>query len=209
MSSVGTVTSLEHHRLARAKGIMRVDQLLPRATLYFDLRSPYTYLVAERADRLFDGLEWRPASADVLHGGELDDDAPRSAADRARLLGLPLVWPEDRPYRVLRAMRVASLAAERGCGGAFVLAASRLAFCGGFDLDDPEILAEAAAAAGIALDDAFHAAGDVARDGPIEAAARLLLAAGVERLPVLKVGRTLFSGEDRLMEAAAAARAAV
>jgi 2-hydroxychromene-2-carboxylate isomerase len=209
MSSVGTVTSLEDHRLARAKGIMRVDQLLPRATLYFDLRSPYTYLVAERADRLFDGLEWRPASADVLHGGELDDDAPRSAADRARLLGLPLVWPEDRPYRVLRAMRVASLAAERGCGGAFVLAASRLAFCGGFDLDDPEILAEAAAAAGIALDDAFHAAGDVARDGPIDAAARLLLAAGVERLPVLKVGRTLFSGEDRLMEAAAAARAAV
>jgi 2-hydroxychromene-2-carboxylate isomerase len=209
MSSVGTVTSLEDHRLARAKGIMRVDQLLPRATLYFDLRSPYTYLVAERADRLFDGLEWRPASADVLHGGELDDDAPRAAADRARLLGLPLVWPEDRPYRVLRAMRVASLAAERGCGGAFVLAASRLAFCGGFDLDDPEILAEAAAAAGIALDDAFHAAGDVARDGPIEAAARLLLAAGVERLPVLKVGRTLFSGEDRLMEAAAAARAAV
>jgi 2-hydroxychromene-2-carboxylate isomerase len=209
MSSVGTVTSLEDHRLARAKGIMQVDQLLPRATLYFDLRSPYTYLVAERADRLFDGLEWRPASADVLHGGELDEDAPRAAADRARLLGLPLVWPEDRPYRVLRAMRVASLAAERGCGGAFVLAASRLAFCGGFDLDDPEILAEAAAAAGIALDDAFHAAGDVARDGPIEAAARLLLAAGVERLPVLKVGRTLFSGEDRLMEAAAAARAAV
>jgi 2-hydroxychromene-2-carboxylate isomerase len=209
MSSVGTVTSLEDHRLARAKGIMRVDQLLPRATLYFDLRSPYTYLVAERADRLFDGLEWRPASADVLHGGELDADGPRAAADRARLLGLPLVWPEDRPYRVLRAMRVASLAAERGCGGAFVLAASRLAFCGGFDLDDPEILAEAAAAAGIALDDAFHAAGDVARDGPIEAAARLLLAAGVERLPVLKVGRTLFSGEDRLMEAAAAARAAV
>jgi 2-hydroxychromene-2-carboxylate isomerase len=209
MSSVGTVTSLEDHRLARAKGIMRVDQLLPRATLYFDLRSPYTYLVAERADRLFDGLEWRPASADVLHGGELEDDAPRAAADRARLLGLPLVWPEDRPYRVLRAMRVASLAAERGCGGAFVLAASRLAFCGGFDLDDPEILAEAAAAAGIALDDAFHAAGDVARDGPIEAAARMLLAAGAERLPVLKVGRTLFSGEDRLMEAAAAARAAV
>jgi 2-hydroxychromene-2-carboxylate isomerase len=209
MSSVGTVTSLEDHRLARARGIMQVGQLLPRATLFFDLRSPYTYLVAERADRLFDGLEWRPASADVLDGGEPDGDAPDAAADRARLLGLPLVWPEDRPYRVLRAMRVASLAAERGCGGAFVLAASRLAFCGGFDLDDPEILAEAAAAAGIGLDDAFHAAGDVARDGPIEAAARMLLAAGAERLPVLKVGRTLFSGEDRLMEAAAAARAAV
>jgi 2-hydroxychromene-2-carboxylate isomerase len=105
-------------------------------------------------------------------------------------------------------MRVASLAAERGCGGAFALAASRLAFCGGFDVDDPEILAEAAAVAGIALDDALHAAGDVARDGPIEAAARTLLAAGAQRLPVLQVGRTLFCGEHRLLEAAAAARAA-
>ena len=186
---------------------MRAGQLLPRTTVFFDLRSPYTYLVAERADRLFDGLEWRPASADVLHGGELEAATARAATDRARLLGLPLVWPEERPYRVLGAMRVASLAVERGCGSAFVLAASRLAFCGGFDLDDPEILAEAAAAAGIALDDALHAAGDVARDGPIEATARMLVAAGAQRLPVLQVGRTLFCGEDRLMEAAAAARA--
>ena len=37
--------------------------------------------------------------------------------------------------------------AEGGRGAGFVLAASRLAFCGGFDLEDPEILAEAAAAA--------------------------------------------------------------
>jgi 2-hydroxychromene-2-carboxylate isomerase len=210
MSSVGTVTSLESHRLARAQaqGMMRVrvGQLLPRATLFFDLRSPYTYLVAERADRLFDGLDWRPASADVLHGGELDDDAPRSAADRARLLGLPLVWPEDRPYRVLRAMRVASLAAERGCGGAFVLAASRLAFCGGFDLDDPEILAEAAAAAGIRLDECLRAGGDPRRDGAMEATGRRLLAAGADRLPVLRIGRSLFWGEQRVGAAAAAVR---
>ncbi len=38
-----------------------------------------------------------------------------------------------------------------GCGAQFALAAMRLAFCGGFDLEDPEILAEAAAAAGIPL----------------------------------------------------------
>ena len=181
--------------------------MLPQPTLFFDLRSPYTYLVAERADRLFEGLELRPASADVLPGGEPDADGPGAADARARLLGLPLVWPEDRPYRVPGAMRVASLAAERGCGAAFVLAASRLAFCGGFDIDDPEILAEAAAAAGIALDDALHAAGDVGRDGPIETAAGMLLAAGAQRLPLLQVGRTLFCGEDRLTEAAAAARA--
>ena len=209
MAFVGTVISLEHHRLTRARRVVGARQLLPQPTLFFDLRSPYTYLVAERADRLFEGLEWRPACADVLHGGELDAEGPSAAAERARLLGLPLVWPEDHPYRVHGAMRVASLAAERGCGAAFVLAASRLAFCGGFDIDDPEILAEAAAAAGIALDDALRAAGDVTRDGPIEAAARTLLAAGAQRLPALQVGRTLFCGEERLMEAAAAARAAV
>jgi 2-hydroxychromene-2-carboxylate isomerase len=194
----------------RSRRVLGARQLLlPQPTLFFDLRSPYTYLVAERADRLFGGLEWRPASADVLHGGELDAEDRRAVDARARLLDLPLVWPEDRPYRVLGAMRVASLAAERGCGAAFVLAASRLAFCGGFDIDDPEILAEAAAAAGIAVDDALHAAGDVVRDGAIEAAAGMLLAAGAQRLPLLQVGRTLFCGEDRLVEAAAAARAAV
>jgi 2-hydroxychromene-2-carboxylate isomerase len=209
MVFVGTVISLEHHRLTRRRRVVGARQLLPQPTLFFDLRSPFTYLMAERADRLFEGLEWRPASADVLHGGELDAEGLTAAAERARLLGLPLVWPQDGPYRVQGAMRVASLAAERGCGAAFVLAAGRLAFCGGFDIDDPEILAEAAAAAGIALDDALHAAGDVTRDGPIEAAARTLLAAGAQRLPALQVGRTLFCGEERLMEAAAAARAAV
>src|SRR4051794_21718531 len=208
MSFVGIVVSLEDHRQMRGRHDVGMRRRPPRATLFFDLCSPYTYLMAERADRLFGGLQWRPASADVLYGGEYDADGTIAAAERARLLGLPLVWPEERPYRVLGAMRVASLAAERGCGAAFVLAAGRLAFCGGFDLDDPEILAEAAAAAGLALDDALHAAGDIARDGPIEAAASMLVAAGAQRLPVLQVGRTLFCGEDRLMEAAAAARAA-
>lgn len=181
-------------------------QVLPRATLFFDLCSPYTYLAAERADRLFAGLEWLPASSDVLHWGARDGDGRCPAAARARLLGLPLAWPEERPYSVHGAMRVASLAAERGCAAAFVLAASRLAFCGGFDIDDPEILAEAAAAAGIGLADALRAAGDVGRDGPIEEAGRLLLAAGAVRLPALRIGRTLFCGEERLTEAALARR---
>jgi 2-hydroxychromene-2-carboxylate isomerase len=201
---MGTVTSLERHRNARSRPLAGARQVLPRAALFFDLCSPYTYLAAERADRMFVGLEWLPASADVLRCGELGADDPSVAAERAKLLGLPLVWPEDRPYRVLGAMRVASLAAERGCGAAFVLAASRLAFCGGFDIDDPEILAEAAAAAGIGLYEALQAAGDIARDGAIEEAGRLLLAAGAQRLPALRVGRTLFCGEDRLTEAALA-----
>jgi 2-hydroxychromene-2-carboxylate isomerase len=106
-------------------------------------------------------------------------------------------------------MRVAALAAERERAAPFVLAAGRLTFCGGYDLDDPETLAEAAAAAGLGLREALDAAADHGRDGALEAAARRLLARGADALPALQVGRTLFCGEHRIAEAAAAAGAVV
>ena len=182
--------------------------VLPRATLFFDLSSPYTYLAAERAERLFAGLRWQPARTGGLHGSELGEEAMQAACQRAALLGLPLMWPDEHPRAVRGAMRAASLAAELGCGAAFVLAASRLAFCGGFDIDEPDILAEAAAAAGIGLRETLAAAGDAGRDATIEDVGLSLLAAGARQLPTMRVGRLLFCGEERLHEAAAA-RAAV
>ena len=92
-------------------------------------------------------------------------------------------------------MRAASYAAEQGRGAAFVLAAGRLAFCGGFDLDDPELLAEAAAAAGIDMEGWLHALGEVSRDGEIEAAGRAPAgggrrpAAGAARRALAVLGR--------------------
>ena len=185
-----------------------------RAEFYFDLACPFTYLAAERVERSFDDVAWQPASTDALRRCSLSDDdvsaasVRRAAEERAALLRLPLVWPERFPAAVPAAMRVASRAAEGGRGAAFVLAATRLAFCGGFDLDDPEILAEAAAAAGVVLDDTLHAARDEGRDGAIEATGRALLAAGADRLPALRVGRALYWGEPRVGEALAAARVA-
>ena len=113
-------------------------------------------------------------------------DGPAAGGGRARggraprgQLRVPLLWPEgDLGAATTAAMRVASFAAERGRAAAFAQAAMRLAWCGGFELDDPEVLAEAAAAAGLGLDDALAAAGDVAHDGPMEMTARRLLAAG-------------------------------
>ncbi len=196
------VTSLDQYR---RDAVRRREGLRRRPTFYFDLLSPYTYLAAERADRMFARLEWRPASSDALQCPALIGDAERGAITRrAGLLGLPIVWPIGAPTPVVGAMRVASLACERGLGAAFVLAASRLMYCGGFDIDEPEILAEAAGAAGIDLGEMLRAAGDAGRDGPIEDAGRMLLAAGADRLPALRVGRMLFCGEDRLSEAFAA-----
>jgi len=105
------------------------------------------------------------------------------------------------------AMRVAAMASERGMAAPFVLAAGRLAFCGGYDLDDPEVIAEAAAAAALALDEALVAAAQIRRDGPMERAAMRLLRRGADELPAAVVGRRLFAGEGRLAEAAAAAAA--
>jgi 2-hydroxychromene-2-carboxylate isomerase len=184
----------------------------PRVTFYFDLASPWTYLAAERAERLFGGGRWRPAMGEALLGGRSAPDpreeSERAAAERrAAELRLPLVWPEAWPDSGRGAMRVAALAAERGKAAPFVLAASRLAFCGGFELDDPEVIAEAAAAAGLPLGDALAAAGDLRRDGGMERAALRLLRRGADELPATVVGRRLFAGEGRLAEAAAAAAA--
>jgi 2-hydroxychromene-2-carboxylate isomerase len=202
----------ERRRLSRA-----ADAPVPRAgrarvEFFFDLSCPFSYISAERVERVFDEIRWTPASTSALRQSSMAADAVeqerlRAAAERrAGELRLPLVWPEHWPAEVPAAMRAAAYAAEQGRGAAFVLAAGRLAFCGGFDLEDPEILAEAAAAAGASLDGCLAAAGDTGRDGAIESAGRRLLAAGVVGLPTLKVGAALFSGEHRVAEAAAAAR---
>jgi 2-hydroxychromene-2-carboxylate isomerase len=183
------------------------------ATFHFDLACPFTYLALERVERLLPGVRWRPTIADSLHRG--DPWAPDAAGGLARVaaerraheLRLPLSWPAEHARSARGAMRAAQLASELGRGGEFALAAARLAFCGGFDLNDPEVLAEAAAAAGIPLESCLSAAGDVARDGPLEQAGLGLLAAGATRLPAIRVGRVLHCGEAQVAQAAALLRA--
>ncbi len=98
--------------------------------------------------------------------------------------------------------RVAALAVECGRGPSFVLAAGRLAFCGGFDLTDPDALVEAATAAGLDAEPVLRAAGDRGRD-------ELLLGAGRRcaghDVPAVRVGTRLFAGEGALDAAALAA----
>jgi 2-hydroxychromene-2-carboxylate isomerase len=200
---LGELISLAARRAARAG--TGTPPVRPRVSFYFDLLSPWTYLAAERVERQFVGVRWRPVVPDVLAPEESDEDARRVVELRAEQLRMPLVWPDTWPSTGRSAMRIASLAAERGRAAPFVLAASRLAFCGGYDLDDPEALAEAAAAAGLGLEESLKAAGDLRRDGALERAGLRLLAQGADDLPVFVVGHVLFCGERRLGEAAAMA----
>lgn len=198
------VRNLDEYRIAAAHERRRAA----RPTFYFDIASPYTYLAAERVERMFGTLDWQPAHAAGLHSGTPIDDRERCLiAQRAARLGLPIVWPMGPAVRVVGAMRVASLAIERGTGAQFVLAACRLVYCGGFDVEDPTILAEAAAVAGISLGDMLGAVGERERDVTIADAGRSLVAEGADCLPAMRVRGLLFCGEDRLPEAAAAARA--
>lgn len=184
---------------SRARG---QDKAAP--AFFFDLACPFSYLAAERVERLLGEVEWIPAAGERVAQCELSRFRSR-AESRAAELRLPLVWPEPFPVRVPGALRAASRAGQLGGGSRFALAAARLAFCGGFDLEDPEVLAEAAAAAGLTLDQCLAAVGNQALDRSLEATARGLKAQGVRRLPAVRVGGRLFDGERRLAEAAALA----
>jgi 2-hydroxychromene-2-carboxylate isomerase len=212
MYRMGEVIRLDDRRVRRKPDATVAGDSGVHAEFFFELASPFTYLAAERVDRAFDAVTWTPACARTLRcralpgAGTEVDAIVELAEERAAALRLPLAWPERWPAPTPAAMRVAHYAAQEGRGGAFVLAATRLAFAGGFDLDDLEILTEAAAAAGLPLDSALGAAREARRDGAMEAAARRLLGAGADRLPALCLERGVFSGEDRVGDAAATAR---
>jgi 2-hydroxychromene-2-carboxylate isomerase len=176
---------------------------------FFDVCCPFSYLAAERVERMLGEVEWIPACSAALTDGswQLPDEAQAAAERRAAELRLPLVWPDRYALYEPGAMRAAAYAARIGSGAQFALAATRLAFCGGFDLEDPEILAEAAAAAGIPLDECFNATGDPSLDESLHATARGLTGRGVDRLPAVRIGARLFAGEHRLAEASALLRA--
>ncbi len=170
---------------------------------YFDLGCPFSYLAAERIERVLGEVQWIPAAAI----GQRDAAAVRAHAETCAVaLRLPLVWPDRLAPAISGASRAAAYAAEIGAGSRFALAASRLAFCGGFDLDDPETLAEAAAAAGIPLRACLAAAGDPSRDAQLLAAANDLANRGVRRLPAIRIGRRILQGDQLLAEAAALLR---
>jgi 2-hydroxychromene-2-carboxylate isomerase len=188
---------------------------------YFDVGCPFSYLTAERIERVLGHVEWVPTNAAGLRDASeqavlsqvCDVHAIELAAFRAHAetcavaLRLPLVWPDRLASDASGALRASVYARELGAGPRFALAASRLAFCGGFDLDDPEILAEAAAAAGLPLEGCLAAARDHSRDEALWTAAWRLRRRGISRLPAIRVGRRWFGGDQALAEAGALLRA--
>jgi 2-hydroxychromene-2-carboxylate isomerase len=188
-----------------------------RPTFYYDLGSPYAWLAAERINSLFPVVPvWEP----ILLGGLFKrfergswadgpgrEEGMREVERRAAGRGLPAVrWPDPWPGNMLTVMRAAVFAKGAGRAVAFSLAAFRQAFAGGRDLGDPDYVLMAAAACELhpnavlkgiesrTVKDGLRAATD-------EAAER-----GVMGVPTVAVGNRLFWGDDRLEQAATAAK---
>jgi 2-hydroxychromene-2-carboxylate isomerase len=210
---MGQVIYLNERRSERPR-----SHVVAQPLFFFDVSCPLSYLTAERIERKLGEVEWVPvdgaslriattASREVaVNAPEVDAELHglRTRADScARALRLPLVWPDRFPGAARCAQRASTFACEIGAGAAFALAASRLAFCGGFDLEDPETLAEAAAAAGVPLEECLSAAGEAWRDEELEANAELLRAHGIRELPAIRIADQWFEGESGLLAAGA------
>jgi 2-hydroxychromene-2-carboxylate isomerase len=201
------------------------------ASFYFGAMSPYSWLTAERIERLLPNARWRGVLAGALfkQAGRvswgLTERRAAGIADceeRAAAHGLgPIVWPDPWPTSdllIARAMSFCELHPGAAASEptppsehndrllrAFALAAMRLEFLEGVDLGELDAVIEAGRRAGIeeaALRDGLQAP---AVKDTLRAITAEAVAGGVFGVPTICVGGQLFWGDDRLAEATAAA----
>lgn len=174
------------------------------AAFFFELGCPISYIAAERIERALGELAWVPAARLESERGR-DPIALANllafATREATALRLPLVVPENFGGERIGAWRAAAYASSAGAGSRFALAASRLAFCGGFDLGRRAVLTEAARAAGLSARECLEAATDPSWDAQLYETARGLAARGVLAAPAIRVGDRWFSGRDAVRQA--------
>ncbi len=196
---MGELIDLAARRIERDRRLT-----VPAPTFFFDVADPLSYLMAEHVERALGHVEWVAVDGAALRDGNVEPAVLREHAEaRAHALRLPLVWPDSFPDSTPCALRAAAYACELGAGAQFVLAASRLAFCGGFDLEDPEALTEAAAAAGVPLEGCLAAAGERWRDEDLAEVANVLRGHEIFEVPAIAVGGRWFAGDGALQAAGA------
>ena len=171
VEDMATIIDLDAARRLRRGGA--------RPRYLFDLASPWTYLTAAAVAEVVPAAEWVPVVG--LSAQRRVD--PVDVERHARELGVRFVWPQDGMPAGRHAARLAALAVEQDLGAAFALAASRLAYGWGRDLDSLDVLAEAAGASGVKLADTLDAVFDVRRDEELERAAGHL-----DHVPSLEAG---------------------
>lgn len=204
-------------------------------SFYFGVMSPYSWFAAERIERLLAPARWRGVLAGVVfkqHGRtswgltERRADGIADCEARACEHGLgPIVWPEPWPTSDLQAGRAMAFCELRDredapASGAldagaprdsllrtFALAAMRMAFLEGADLEQLDAVLEAGRRSGIDEHELRQALQDQRVKDELRAITGEAVAAGVFGVPTVLVGEQLFWGDDRLQDAASAYRA--
>ncbi|MBE2316822.1 DsbA family protein [Solirubrobacter sp. CPCC 204708] len=123
------------------------DRAQPR--FYYDLASPESYFVAERALHAVGEVpEWIPVDLGGAFRCAAEVEAYKEDVERrAAALGvMPIRWPDPFPADIEWATLAATYAKWIGRGVAFSLAALRQAFAAGRDLSVPDNVLLAAAA---------------------------------------------------------------
>jgi 2-hydroxychromene-2-carboxylate isomerase len=181
-----------------------------RARFFFALDSPLSYLISERIERALGDITWVPVLGPLSedHGIASCTQRERRAADamrlaerEARILKMPLITPDRFPQDSRRATRAAMFASKTGACQTFSLAIARLAFCGGFDIEEDAVIAEAAAVAGLNPSAATAAAADTRFDPQLNLTTRALWARGIDAPPAISVGDSWFDGADAIVAA--------
>jgi 2-hydroxychromene-2-carboxylate isomerase len=196
---------------------------------YYDLYSPYSYLAASRIEALLGEVEWRPVwlyPIVAASGREWRrpvterQERMRGIGERARRYGLPpFVWPPSfvldaadplserwDPPSTLALARIARWSASEGTAREYALAAFSVVFAEGAELAvDLAAAAEIAGEVGLDASDALAAPRAQAVKDALRADTDAAIVLGVQGLPTFDVGGTLYWGDDRLNEAAAAA----
>jgi 2-hydroxychromene-2-carboxylate isomerase len=197
-----------------------------RATFYYDFSSPYSYLAAERISGLFaeaasEQPEWQPISFGHLlrATGRRPWSLPPEGPDpdhlaeiqrRADERGLPqVVYPHGWPMEnySLNPVRAAVYAKESGRVVSFSLACFRQVFAAGKDMSDVDNVLIAAAACELHPNAVLKGIQTQSVKDKLRVATDEALALGVTGIPTIRVGDSLFWGDDRLEEAVRAAAA--
>ncbi len=184
---------------------------------YFGAMSPYSWIAAERIERVLPSARWRGVLAGVVFTANgrtswgLTNGRAEGQADcerRAAAHGLGAIhWPEQWPTSDLHAARAMVVAEGRGLLRPFALSAMRMAFLEGADLADPAVVLEAGGRVGLDRSELEAGLGDPVVKQALRDINDDALAAGVFGVPTVIVEGERFWGDDRLEDAADAYRA--
>jgi 2-hydroxychromene-2-carboxylate isomerase len=188
---------------------------------WFEFASTYSYLAAERIEKLAAGvpIRWRPFLLGPIFASQGWNTSPFNIypvkgnymwRDMERLTadyGLQLKRPSAFPRNGLLAARVALAHAGQDWIGAFVRGIYRANFAEDREISDPQVVS--AVLQDLRLDPApiLAAANSEANKAALKAQTERAIELGLFGAPSFTVGKELFWGNDRLEQALAFARA--